>query len=144
MINWNANSTPRTWTDRTVSSPNAYTYTMLAVDSAGNSSPRSVPLEVRLSARTEHTAVTQVVATAMDEVVQVGWAAPSGKVKHCVIYRSRDGATATTIGSAPAGTNTFVDIRLPGKGSYTYAVKVVYSDGGSSRISEAVAPVVVN
>lgn len=144
VINWTASSTPRMWTDRTVIASHAYTYTMLAVDSAGNRSPRSVPLEVRLPARAQHEAVTQVVATAMDEVVQVGWTAPSGKVKHCVIYRSRDGATATTVGSAPAGTNTFVDIRLPGKGSYTYAVKVVYSDGGSSRISEAVAPVVVN
>jgi len=142
VINWTASSTPRTWTDHTVIAPQAYTYTMQAVDSAGNNSPRSVPLEVRLPGRAQHDAVTQVVATAMDEVVQVGWSAPSGKVKHCVIYRSRDGAAANTIGSAPAGNNTFVDIRVPGKGSYTYAVKAVYADGGSSRITEA-APVVV-
>lgn len=143
MINWTVSSTPRTWTDRTVIAPKAYTYVMQAVDSAGNRSPRSVPLEVRLPARAQHDAVTRVMATAMDDVVQVGWTAPSGKVKHCVIYRSRDGAPATTIGSAPAGTNTFVDIRLPGKGSYTYAVKAVYADGGSSRITEAATPLMV-
>lgn len=143
VINWNASSTPRTWTDRTVRSPNAYTYTMLAVDSAGNSSARSVPLEVRLAARAEHSAVTQVVATALDDVVQVRWTEPRGTVKHYVIFRSRDGAAATTIGSAPAGSSTFADIRVPGKGTYTYAVKAVHEDGGSSRIIEATAPVVV-
>lgn len=143
VINWTASNAPRTWTDRTVQAAHAYTYALFAIDSAGNSSARSVPLEVRLPARTQRAAATQVTATTLDEVVQVQWNAPRGTVKHYVIYRSRDGAPAHTVGSAAADASRFVDIRLPGKGSYTYAVKAVYADGGASRITEAATPVVV-
>ncbi|MEZ4789813.1 MAG: hypothetical protein R2811_07325 [Flavobacteriales bacterium] len=143
LINWSVQETARAWTDHTVQAAHAYTYALFAVDSAGNRSARSVPLEVRLPMRTQREAASQVIATALDEVVQVQWQAPRGNVKHYVIYRSRDGAPAHTVGSAGSDTNRFVDIRLPGKGRYTYAVKAVYTDGGASRVTEATSPVVV-
>lgn len=133
---WANTEDRRTWTDRTVASASAYTYTMQALDSAGNASPRAVPLEVRLIARADHPAVALVNATRMDQVVQVRWEAPTRSVKHYVIYRSRNGGAGNTIASANADTTTYTDIRLPGKGSYRYAVKAVYADGGSSRIVE--------
>jgi len=133
---WATNEDRRTWTDRTVEALAAYTYVMHAVDSAGNSSPRSVPLEVRMAARPQRPAVEKVFATPVDNMVQVRWVAPPKPVKHYVIYRSRNGAPGTTLASAAADATTYTDIRLPGKGSYRYAVKAVYADGGSSRIVE--------
>ena len=133
---WTIAENRRMWIDRTVASASAYTYTMQAVDSAGNASPRAVPLEVRLAARSEHPAVALVNATRMDQVVQVRWEAAPRSVKHYVIYRSRNGEAGNTIASASADATTYTDVRLPGKGSYRYAVKAVYADGGSSRIVE--------
>ncbi|MBL7953230.1 MAG: fibronectin type III domain-containing protein [Flavobacteriales bacterium] len=133
---WATHEDRRTWTDRTVEAPSAYTYVMLAMDSADNASPRSVPLEVRLNAQPQRPAVDAVFATPMDQMVQVRWTAPPKPVKHYVIYRSKNGTPGTSIASATADATTYTDIRVPGKGSYRYAVKAVYADGGSSRIVE--------
>jgi hypothetical protein len=138
---WYTNEDRRTWADRTVEAPSAYTYVMLALDSAGNTSPRSVPLEVRLNAQPQRPAVGAVFATPMDHVVHVRWTVPAKPVKHYVIYRSKNGSAGTSIASAPADATTYTDIRVPGKGSYRYAVKAVYADGGSSRIVEMGASV---
>ncbi len=143
VIAWTVNDQRRTWTDRTVASATAYTYLMQAVDSAGNASARSVPLEVRLSGRNERPGVENVKALHLDEVVQVAWSAPKGPVKYYVIYRSKDGSTAASIGSAKGTSNTFADNKVPGKGNYRYAVKAVYADGGSSRIVDMSVPVEV-
>lgn len=136
VVAWNASEQPRTWTDRTVTAAAAYTYLMQAVDSAGNRSPRSVPLEVRIPQRPEHPSAEAVKAVVVDDVIQVSWVPPTRPVKHYVIYRSKNGAMANTVGSAGSDATTFADVRVPGNGSYRYAVKAVYADGGSSRIVE--------
>ncbi|MBX2972324.1 MAG: hypothetical protein KF797_04420 [Flavobacteriales bacterium] len=133
---WSVTDMPRVWADRTVMAPAAYTYTMLAIDSAGNASPRAVPLEVRLPARAQRPGVTTVKAVAIDGHVQVSWTAPPRPVKHYVIYRSREEGAMAAVGFTKDGGNTFSDVRIPAKGRYRYAVKAVYADGGASRIVE--------
>ena len=133
---WSVTDMPRVWADRTVMAPAAYTYTMLAIDSAGNASPRAVPLEVRLPARAQWPGATSVKAVAIDGHVQVSWTAPPRPVKHYVIYRSREEGAMDAVGFTKDGGNTFSDVRIPAKGWYRYAVKAVYADGGASRIVE--------
>lgn len=140
---WAVNEQPRTWTDRTVRAPEAYTYALQAVDSAGLRSPLSVPLEVRMPARPQRPGVASVSATQLDQAVQVAWNAPPARVKHYVIYRTRDGGRAVALGSAPGDATLFADVKLPGAGSYRYAVKAVYPDGGSSPVVEMAGALVV-
>lgn len=131
----------RTWTDRNVSGPAFYSYTMQAMDSAGNRSTRAMPLDVRVHERLKRAEATRVNAVRIDErTVQVGWAQPSGAVHHYLVLRAKDGGAAVPIGSAPGGSASFTDIRLAGKGSYTYTVQAVYDDGASSAVSSQSAP----
>jgi autonomous glycyl radical cofactor GrcA len=133
VLSLNANDDRRMWTDTTVSGPAYYSYQMLAVDSAGNVSKDGVPLEVRVHERMKRDQVLNVRATRMDEnVVQVNWKGPAGKVRHYVIYRSKDLGTLMPLGSVPSDTLSYSDIRLAGKGSYTYSVQAVFEDGSGS------------
>ncbi|MBK8531131.1 MAG: hypothetical protein IPL64_04470 [Flavobacteriales bacterium] len=142
VLSLNANDDRRMWTDTTVSGPAYYSYQMLAVDSAGNVSKDGVPLEVRVHERMKRDQVLNVRATRMDEnVVQVNWKGPAGKVRHYVIYRSKDLGTLMPLGSVPSDTLSYSDIRLAGKGSYTYSVQAVFEDGSGSPIAYATKPV---
>jgi len=130
-----ANDTRRTWTDTTVNGPAYYSYQMLAVDSAGNSSQDGLSLDVRVHERLKRDAVRQVTAVRMDDnLVHVSWDPVPGKVKHYVIFRSKDTSEPMPLGHALAGKNAYDDIRLTGKGSYTYLVQAVYEDGSASAI----------
>jgi hypothetical protein len=131
----------RLWTDRDVSGPAHYSYTMVAVDSAGNASTEALPLTVRVHERLKRAEVTGVKALRIDErTVQVSWTQPAGAVHHYLVLRAKDGGAAVPIGSAPGGSASFTDIRLAGKGSYTYTVQAVYDDGASSAVSSKSAP----
>ena len=130
-----ANDTRRTWTDTTVNGPAYYSYQMLAVDSAGNLSQDGLSLDVRVHERLKRDAVRQVTAVRMDDnLVHVSWDPVPGKVKHYVIFRSKDTSEPMPLGHALAGKNAYDDIRLTGKGSYTYLVQAVYEDGSASAI----------
>ena len=130
-----ANDTRRTWTDTTVNGPAYYSYQMLAVDSAGNISQDGLSLDVRVHERLKRDAVRQVTAVRTDDnMVHVSWDPVPGKVKHYVIFRSKDTSEPMPLGHALAGKNAYDDIRLTGKGSYTYLVQAVYEDGSASAI----------
>lgn len=118
------------WVDRDVSGPMFYAYAVEAVDSAGNSSGRTPPLLVRVYAAAKGQSVSEVVATAVEDgIVSVRWTARQEEVQHFVIYRMHDGAPPVAVGSSAPTEMQFIDLRLPGKGSYVYAVKAVHSDG---------------
>ena len=124
-----------------VSGPAYYSYRMVAVDSAGNVSQDGLVLEVRVYERMKRDAVRQVTAVRMDDhIVHVSWSAVPGKVEHYVIYRSKDAAEPMPLGSALAGKTAYDDIRLAGKGSYTYLVQAVYADGSASAIIPSAPP----
>ena len=136
-----ANDKRRSWIDTTVNGPAYYSYRMVAVDSAGNTSQDGLVLEVRVYERMKRDAVRQVTAVRMDEhIVHVSWSAVPGKVEHYVIFRSKDAAQPMPLGSALAGKTGYDDIRLDGKGSYTYLVQAVYEDGSASAIIPSAPP----
>jgi len=130
-----ANDTRRTWMDTTVNGPAYYSYQMLAVDSAGNISLDGLSLDVRVHERMKRDAVRQVTAVRTDDnMVHVSWDRVPGKVKHYVIFRSKDASEPMPLGHALAEKNAYDDIRLTGKGSYTYLVQAVFEDGSASAI----------
>lgn len=134
----------RSWTDRTMSGPAYYSYTMVAIDSAGNSSARAVPLNVRVHQKSKHAAAVQVKATRVDErTVQVSWQKAKGAVHHYVVYRALNDGAMVVMGHVSGSASTYSDIRLAGKGSYTYHVQAVFDDGLSSAVVQAASPVVV-
>ncbi|MBK6343809.1 MAG: fibronectin type III domain-containing protein [Flavobacteriales bacterium] len=131
----------RVWTDRDVRGPAHYSYTMVAVDSAGNASTEALPLAVRVHERLKRAEVTGVKALRIDErTVQVSWSQPPGTVHHYLVLRAKDGGAAMPVGSAPGSSSSFADIRLAGKGTYTYTVQAVYDDGAASAVSIRSAP----
>jgi len=131
----------REWIDRDVSGPAHYSYTMVAVDSAGNASTEALPLTVRVHERLKRAEVTGVKALRIDErTVQVSWTQPLGAVHHYLVLRAKDGGAAMPIGSAPGNSSSFADIRLSGKGMYTYTVQAVYDDGAAAAVSAHSAP----
>jgi len=134
----------RSWTDRDVSGPAFYSYTLVAVDSAGNSSPQTLPLEVRVHKRLKHAGVSAVKTARMDEgVIQVSWGPAPGRVHHYVIYRSLNSAPPLAVGHTDGGNRSYTDIRLPGKGSYLYSVVAVFEDGMDSGPVQSATPLVI-
>ena len=114
---------------------------MVAVDSAGNASTEALPLAVRVHERLKRAEVTGVKALRIDErTVQVSWSQPPGTVHHYLVLRAKDGGAAMPVGSAPGSSSSFADIRLAGKGTYTYTVQAVYDDGAASAVSIRSAP----
>ncbi|MBK8225577.1 MAG: hypothetical protein IPK70_00200 [Flavobacteriales bacterium] len=139
-----APSEQRTWLDQDVSGPAYYAYSLVAVDSAGNRSAHARPMEVRVPRGSKRPGATEVSAVAVDgRTVQVSWKHPPAPVRHYLLLRSKEGAPPVAIGSAPRDARTFTDIRLPGKGSYTYMVQAVFPDGGAAPIATAYAAVVL-
>ncbi|MGV9012785.1 MAG: hypothetical protein ACOH13_09350 [Flavobacteriales bacterium] len=119
-----------TWTDTDVSGTTLYAYAIEAIDSTGNVSERTPPLRVRVNARVDREAVTDVQAIVMDEnTVAVRWKASDSGIEHYVIYRTRENAALMAIGSVTTSADGFTDVRLPGKGAYIYSVKAVHANG---------------
>ena len=122
-----------TWRDDDVNGTAYYAYTIEAIDSTGNASERTPPLRVRVNAPVKREVVSKVRATLVDKnTVSVSWTAADKGVEHYVIYRSRDNAAPIAAGSSITSAEGFTDVRIPGKGIYTYSVKAVHADGATS------------
>ena len=121
-------ATGTSWTDKTAQAGVAYTYTVKALNSAGN-----------LSASYDKTGVT---ATALPGTVKlttaasgssgitVTWAKADGAVKYKV-YRKSAGTNWTTLASSVTGTS-YTDKTVQAGVTYTYTVKAYNSAGNLS------------
>ena len=135
------------YVDRAVTKRTVYEYQLVAIDSAGLSSEPSAPVSGRPYDTGVRPGVTDLKATydPTTGTVQLRWSYQplQGESFWFVIYRGYNGAAPSQIRSAEATARTFDDRELPGKGAYTYAVKVLTSTGGASRLS-GTAGVTVN
>lgn len=121
------------WTDHDVRGPQFLAYAVQAVDSAGNTSERTPPMLVRVTAPAQKQAVAEVVAVLMDDgFVNVRWSASAENLNHFVIYSSNNGGPTVAVGHVPADQRQFTDTRSSGKGSRTYLVKAVFTDGSAT------------
>lgn len=133
-----AGTMPRTWTDRQMPGPATYSYELFAIDSAGNRSPATQAIEVRVRGKRSDLRPADVTATVdAGKRVRITWRASGANVEHFIIHRSRDGAAPIAIGSPRGDAREFVDDRLPGNGNYTYSIRAAGTDGSLSPESDA-------
>jgi chitodextrinase len=124
-----------TYTDTTVAGSTTYTYTVKAVDAAGNVSAASAPATVTTGDATPPTAPGSLTATAASATrVNLSWTASTDNVgvHHYQIIRNGT-AIANTTG---AGTS-YSDTTVVGATTYTYTVKAVDASGNISPASNS-------
>lgn len=136
LLAWPAGDARREFTDVTVNGPAYYSYSIVAVDSAGNktSAPGTADVRVHKHLRRSAPSSLQGFHDPLSKMVQLNWAAPTAQVKHYIIYRSKDGGTMVSLASVDGSRTSYEDIRLTGIGRYNYQLQAVYADGGASAM----------
>ncbi len=121
-----------------------YEYTMLARDSSNLVSENAPVLAVRAydSGRRPGIEQFRVVYNAEKKMNEIQWTyAPAGNYSF-LIYRSYQNFGLAKYASIERGLRAFIDRDLVGSGTYTYAIKVVYVDGGESPMTDKVQVVI--
>ncbi|MBL7939652.1 MAG: hypothetical protein JNL43_09855 [Flavobacteriales bacterium] len=142
---WPASDVRREITDGTVNGPAYFSYSIIAVDSAGNSTsaPGTADVRVHKHLRKAGPSGLRGFHDPLSKMVQLNWSAPSAQVKHYIIYRSKDGGTLVSLASVEGSRTGFEDMRLTGVGRYDYQLQAVYSDGGVSAMVPCANPIEV-
>jgi fibronectin type 3 domain-containing protein len=127
------------YTDGGLAPGSAHSYTVVAVDAAGNQSPESAPASVTLPAdTTAPTAPGNLTASAVGTTqVSLTWTAATDDVGVTGYRIRRTGLSASTTGAT-----TYLDTGLVPGGSYAYTVTAVDAAGNESAAS-SVASIVL-
>ncbi|GAB3998709.1 hypothetical protein GCM10028807_47140 [Spirosoma daeguense] len=122
--------------DRTVLPRHEYQYVVVAVDESQNQSPRSFPQRVRTYDSGVRKGVNNVtVSASAGQPVQLRWTGSgTGRV---LIYRKVGEQPLRIIDNVPVLQQSYQDGSAQ-KGTYQYALKIVYADGGESPLSSFV------
>ena len=129
----------RSWTDTLLTAGQSLEYAMLAVDDAGLLSEPSFPVGVKIPASSKKRKVTGLSASWEEDKkqVQLNWRSDV-VCDHLLIYRA-DGKNGLELwAKVPGNTSSFSDKPLH-SGTFTYALKPVYLNGGEGFLSETVA-----
>jgi uncharacterized protein len=135
-----SDSTVSSITDSKVQIGQVYTYRIEAIDDDGNKSgfPKEVSGKIYDSGKRTPIANVQAAYVADKKHIKLTWKyPPSSKYKY-VVYRSYNGSTFAMFKTIAGTENYFEDYKLLGPGTYTYAVRAFYSDGGDSGLSNKV------
>lgn len=145
IAGWPAGDARREITDAAVDGPAYYSYTIIAVDSAGNrtSAPGTADVRVHKRLRRAGPSGLQGFHDPLSKTVQLNWAAPAAQVKHYILYRSKDGGAMTSLASVEGSRTGFEDKRLTGIGRYDYQLQAVFADGGASAMVSSTNPIEV-
>lgn len=129
------------FTDKNLSKKTYYQYTMTAVDSSNLVSENSPVLSVRTYDNGVRSGIEDIHATFDRESKRnvLNWTYDVEGKYSFIIYRSHNESGLTKYRVAAGNERTFRDNELLGAGEYTYAVRVMYEDGGDSRLSETIA-----
>lgn len=129
-----------TFTDKNVKANTKYTYTIKAVDAAGNISEESESIAVETmnavpdtEAPTQPTSLHAMGVTSSSVDLMWGASADNVAVDHYVIYRGTQVGQMTVVGTSK--TTSFMDMNLQSNTSYTYAVTAVDAAGNESTKS---------
>lgn len=119
--------------DHTVLPRHEYQYVLVSVDESQNQSPRSFPQRVRTYDSGVRKGVNNLTASALvGQPVQLRWS--GGANGRVVIYRKIDDSGLRIIDNVPASQQSYQDGSAQ-KGTYRYALKTIYADGGESPLS---------
>jgi len=123
----------RTYTDTTVQGSTSYTYTVTAVDAAGNESDPSTLVTVTSSDTVKPTAPATVTAsTVSDTQVNITWAAGTDNVSVTAYRVFRNG---TQVGTVQAPALAYSDTAASADTTYAYSVRSVDAAGNVSDAS---------
>jgi fibronectin type 3 domain-containing protein len=113
------------YVDSNVSSNQTYTYTVKAVDGAGNESAASNPATVTMPDTSPPSAPSALTATPISDIrVDLSWTAATDNVGVTGYRIYRDGS-ATPVATVGAATTAFSDPGRTADTTYTYTVKAV-------------------
>ncbi|HSX35978.1 MAG TPA: fibronectin type III domain-containing protein [Patescibacteria group bacterium] len=127
-----ATVTGTTFTDIGLIDATSYTYSVVAIDAAGN---QSAPSDSVTTVTPDVTApsIPGVTATFTDATTaQISWTASTDNVAVSSYKLYRNGDTTIPFAILPAGTTTFTDTNLNQATSYTYTVTAVDAAGNTS------------
>jgi hypothetical protein len=141
IAEWPAAEGLNQFKDTTAEGPELYRYRLQVSDSAGNTRWSPIDVSVEVPRRKVRAALQglDVRYDAQRKAMALAWAAPGRKVKHYVIYRSRNGGAPSAIGFATTDTVSYVDKELPGAGEYVYLLKAVFAEGDASPVVKSSA-----
>ncbi len=136
----------RTHIDRAVVQSTMYQYQIEAVDSAGHHSGFAMPVQARPYDPGTRPAVDSLRATYSQKAgsISLRWVYknPPKEKYWFVVYRGTGEYSLAQYRSIESRFTAFEDKSLSGKGSYRYAVKVMTSKGGESKLSATVTVMV--
>jgi chitodextrinase len=126
-----------TYGDTTVSPATQYTYTVTAVDAAGNESLASDPATTGSADTIAPQPPTTVNATAISENrIDLAWSGASDNVGVTGYQIFRNGS-ATPIAAVGASPTTYSDTGLTAGTTYTYTIRAVDASGNTSNASSS-------
>lgn len=138
IADWKAYPEKTEYSDSDLQAKTFYEYTMAAIDSSNLKSSYSPILSVRTydSGKRNGIENLQVNYDLDTKKNQLSWEYNSSGKFSFLIYRSFNDFGLTKYRIVKGSDRTFTDSEVFEKGNYTYAVKVVFEDGGESPISE--------
>ncbi|MGZ4632028.1 MAG: fibronectin type III domain-containing protein, partial [Actinomycetes bacterium] len=130
-----------TYSDTTVSPNTSYSYTVVALDAAGNLSPASAPATVSTTGAPDGTAPSQptgLTATAVSSSqVNLGWTASTDNVAVTGYRVYRNGTALPTPAPDPTPPTTYSDATASPGTTYTYQVSAIDAAGNESTKASA-------
>jgi uncharacterized protein len=127
-----------TFTDNSLEKGQEYAYALVAVDDAGNRSEPSFPLRLTSRENGVRQGISNFSLVFDDKIAgaKLSWNNPAADAT-VMIYRNSGNGLVYYRSAAP-GANSYTDRALPApKVQVSYAVKIKYSDGSESALSEA-------
>jgi hypothetical protein len=127
------------FTDRKVKKLTSYEYSLVAVDDDGLRSAKSFPMNVSVydSGIRKKIEDFSAIKSPDGKGIVLLWNYPVKDNYRLVIYRSFNNGGLFTYQSVTADKASFVDKSIQ-KGSYAYAIKAIYKDGGESPLTKPV------
>jgi uncharacterized protein len=125
------------YTDRHVQRLKEYSYSLTAIDSAGLSSPFTLPLQARIYDNGKRKGIDELkVDITEDHRIRLSWKYTSTDRAHIsfMVYRDYKNGGFELYKRIGGDQNEFTDSILPGEGAYQYGLKVMTDDGGASAM----------
>jgi hypothetical protein len=125
-------------TDGQVEVGEVYTYKIEALDDDENRSgfPKEVSGKIYDTGKRPSISDFNAEYDKDQKKMNLSWKYPASDQYHYVIYRSYNESTFSMYTTVDGVKNSFVDQKLLGAGTYTYAVRALYKNGGDSGVSE--------
>jgi hypothetical protein len=136
----------QTYTDKELTKKMMYYYTLEAVDDYGLLSGKCTPVSARVYDTGLRTALKDFKGSYNPEkrTVELKWNYHQSDGLYFVIYRSYNEGDFTVYKSVDGDERSYIDSGLVGQGTYQYAIRAMYGDGGQSPLSERISLLVQN